>query len=257
MDSHEHGILMKQARELVHLVAIPCAGKARGQLIRDIRFAHLDSCLSLAPADRGRGLARRPQVRAYSRWRQPRPFESCSYHAMCPYTWSGITAAFYEQYLGLKRSDAGPPHAVVFDTKPIAFAVRDVVAGVDLDAIAQPGQGMALWLHASDAQDIHDALAAAGTAIISAAVDRRCRLFASLTAGHHELDACRSKVRSQPTVASWPPTFQSLAGGAVPARLPPIRATAARASPARPARLRASRGRSSASAHDRETRRSR
>jgi hypothetical protein len=72
--------------------------------------------------------------------------------------------AFYEQYLGLKRSDAGPPHAVVFDTKPIAFAVRDVVAGAGLDAIAQPGQGMALWLHAADAQDIHDALAAADTA---------------------------------------------------------------------------------------------
>jgi hypothetical protein len=54
------------------------------------------------------------------------------------------SAAFYEQHLGLKRSAAGPPHAVVFGTKPIAFAVRDVVAGVDLDAIAQPGQGMAL-----------------------------------------------------------------------------------------------------------------
>ena len=62
-------------------------------------------------------------------------------------------------------------HAVVFDTKPIAFAVRDLVAGVDLDAIAQPGQGMALWLHAPDAQEIHDALAAAGTTIISAPVD--------------------------------------------------------------------------------------
>jgi len=67
------------------------------------------------------------------------------------------SAAFYQHYLGLKRSDAGPPHAVVFDTKPIAFAVRDVVPGTDLDAIAQPGQGMALWLHAPDAQDIHDA----------------------------------------------------------------------------------------------------
>jgi catechol 2,3-dioxygenase-like lactoylglutathione lyase family enzyme len=78
------------------------------------------------------------------------------------------SAAFYEQYLGLKRSDAGPPHAVVFGTKPIAFAVRDVVAGTDLDAIAQPGQGIALWLHAPDAQDIHDALAAAGTTIVSA-----------------------------------------------------------------------------------------
>ena len=85
------------------------------------------------------------------------------------------SAAFYEQYLGLKRSDAGPPHAVVFGTKPIAFAVRDVVAGTDLDAIAQPGQGMALWLHAPDAQDIHDTLAAAGTTIISAPVRRAVR----------------------------------------------------------------------------------
>jgi predicted enzyme related to lactoylglutathione lyase len=81
------------------------------------------------------------------------------------------SAAFYQQYLGLKRSGAGPPHAVVFDTKPIAFAVRDVVAGAGLDAIAQPGQGLALWLHAPDAQDIHDALAAAGTTIVSAPVD--------------------------------------------------------------------------------------
>ena len=86
------------------------------------------------------------------------------------------SAAFYERYLGLKRSDAGPPHAVVFGTKPIAFAVRDVVAGTDLDAIAQPGQGMALWLHAPDAQDIHDALAA-GTTIVSAPADGRPALL--------------------------------------------------------------------------------
>jgi predicted enzyme related to lactoylglutathione lyase len=81
------------------------------------------------------------------------------------------SASFYEQYLGLKRSDGGPAHAVVFDTKPIAFAVRDLVAGLNLDAIAQPGQGMALWLHAPDAQDIHDALAAAGTTITSPPFD--------------------------------------------------------------------------------------
>ena len=92
-----------------------------------------------------------------------------SFHCRCA-TWS-VPPLFHEQYLGLKRSDAGPPHAVVFGTKPIAFAVRDVVAGTDLDAIAQPGQGMALWLHAPDAQDIHDALAAAGTTIVSAPVD--------------------------------------------------------------------------------------
>jgi hypothetical protein len=40
----------------------------------------------------------------------------------------------------------------VFDTKPDG----------GLDAIAQPGQGTALWLHAPGAQDIHDALAAVG-----------------------------------------------------------------------------------------------
>lgn len=27
--------------------------------------------------------------------------------------------AFYERYLGLVRSPTGPPHAVVFETKPI------------------------------------------------------------------------------------------------------------------------------------------
>ena len=81
------------------------------------------------------------------------------------------SAAFYERYLGLKRSDTGPPHAVVFDTGPIALAVRDIIPGTDPDPVAQPGRGMALWLHAPDAQDIHDALAAAGTTIVSAPVD--------------------------------------------------------------------------------------
>jgi predicted enzyme related to lactoylglutathione lyase len=79
--------------------------------------------------------------------------------------------AFYEQYLGLVRSPAGPPHAVVFDTTPIAFALRDLVAGTDLDAVAQPGIGAAIWLHATDVQHIHDALAAAGHTIVSAPID--------------------------------------------------------------------------------------
>lgn len=69
--------------------------------------------------------------------------------------------AFYEQYLGLVRSPAGPPHAVVFETKPIAFALRDVVPGTDLASVAQPGIGAAIWLHATDVQAIHDALVAA------------------------------------------------------------------------------------------------
>ena len=79
--------------------------------------------------------------------------------------------AFYEHYLGLVRSKAGPPHAVVFETTPIAFAIRDVVAGTDLDAAGQPGIGAAIWLRATDVQAIHDALVADGHTIVSAPID--------------------------------------------------------------------------------------
>jgi predicted enzyme related to lactoylglutathione lyase len=81
------------------------------------------------------------------------------------------SASFYEQYLGLTRSPAGPPHAVVFDTKPVAFAVRDIIPGVDLDAVPQPGIGAAIWMHATDTQAMHDDLAAAGMTIVSAPID--------------------------------------------------------------------------------------
>lgn len=79
--------------------------------------------------------------------------------------------AFYERYLGLVRSQAGPPHAVVFETTPIAFALRDLVPGTDLDAVLQPGIGAAIWLHATDVQAIHDALVADGHRIVSAPID--------------------------------------------------------------------------------------
>lgn len=79
--------------------------------------------------------------------------------------------AFYEKYLGLTRSQDGPPHAVVFETKPIAFALREIVPGTDLASVAQPGLGVALWLHATNVQAIHDALAADGHTIVSAPID--------------------------------------------------------------------------------------
>jgi predicted enzyme related to lactoylglutathione lyase len=81
------------------------------------------------------------------------------------------SAAFYERYLGLTRSPAGPPHAVVFATEPAAFAVRDLLPGFDLDAVDQPGAGVALWLHAADAQAIHDALSADGATIVTEPFD--------------------------------------------------------------------------------------
>jgi predicted enzyme related to lactoylglutathione lyase len=79
--------------------------------------------------------------------------------------------AFYEHHLGLVRSQAGPPHAVVFETTPIAFALRDAVAGTDIASVAQPGIGAAIWLHATDVQAIHDSLVADGHTIVAAPID--------------------------------------------------------------------------------------
>lgn len=79
--------------------------------------------------------------------------------------------AFYARYLGLGRSPAGPPHAVVFTTTPIAFALRDLAPGTDLSGVAQPGIGAAVWLHATDVQQIHDALVADGHRIVMDPID--------------------------------------------------------------------------------------
>ena len=79
--------------------------------------------------------------------------------------------AFYEQYVGPVRSQAGPPNAVVFVSKTTAFALREIVPGTDLASTPQPGIGAAIWLHATDVQAIHDALVADGQPIISAPID--------------------------------------------------------------------------------------
>ena len=81
-------------------------------------------------------------------------------------------AAFYETRLGLRRAAVSPPGAVVFDTTPIPFAVRMPLPGVDIAAARpRPGLGVALWLHADDAQKLHDDLAAAGVAILAPPTD--------------------------------------------------------------------------------------
>lgn len=83
----------------------------------------------------------------------------------------GRAAAFYEDRLGLRRVPASPPGAVVFATAPVPFAVREPLPGTDLDAIDRPGAGVALWLHAEDAQAVHDSLDAAGVAIVTRPFD--------------------------------------------------------------------------------------
>ena len=79
------------------------------------------------------------------------------------------SAAFYERHLGLTRRP-GPPHAVVFATEP-TFAVREQVPGVDLDAVPQPGIGVALWFHAEETQAVHDAMREAGVTIVTEPFD--------------------------------------------------------------------------------------
>jgi predicted enzyme related to lactoylglutathione lyase len=82
------------------------------------------------------------------------------------------SADFYATRLGLRRAPAGPPGAVVFATQPVSFAVREPLPGLDLDAVRpRPGAGVALWLHADDAQALHDELAGAGVPIVTPPVD--------------------------------------------------------------------------------------
>lgn len=81
-------------------------------------------------------------------------------------------ATFYETRLGLDRAVISPPGAVVFDTAPASFAVREPLPGVDLEAAQpRPGIGVALWMHADDAQALHDRLASAGVQILAKPFD--------------------------------------------------------------------------------------
>ncbi|WP_030807798.1 VOC family protein [Streptomyces sp. NRRL S-337] len=75
-------------------------------------------------------------------------------------------AAFCEQHLGLRRAAVSPPHAIVFDTEPIPFAVRALLPGVSLADTAQPGLGVVLWFRTPDARQLHDQLVAAGIKIV-------------------------------------------------------------------------------------------
>lgn len=74
------------------------------------------------------------------------------------------SAAFYTDVVGLERAPGGPPHAVVFATKPIPFAVRE--PSIDLDATDKLGWGVSLWLHADDVDGLAARVAEAGQPIL-------------------------------------------------------------------------------------------
>ena len=66
------------------------------------------------------------------------------------------SARFYEERLGLSRAPQVSPDAVVFATETVPFAVRRPL--VDLDAVAQLGWGVALWMGCDDAQALYESL---------------------------------------------------------------------------------------------------
>src|SRR4051812_35877248 len=83
----------------------------------------------------------------------------------------GRAADFYESQLGLRRAPGAPPPPVFFPTTP-AFAAREPLPGVDLDAVTpHPGAGVVLWLGADDPQALHDRLADGGVPITVAPFD--------------------------------------------------------------------------------------
>lgn len=80
------------------------------------------------------------------------------------------SANFYSERLGLRRSPASPPGAVVFATQPIPFAVREPM--VDLAAVDRLGWGVALWLKADgDVDALHDDLVKHDVPITTAPFD--------------------------------------------------------------------------------------
>ena len=81
------------------------------------------------------------------------------------------SARFYEEKIGLTRLPAPNPAATVFSAGGVAFAVRDPLPGVDLDAIAQLGAGIGVWFHNEDAAGLHARLLAAGVPVVQDPVE--------------------------------------------------------------------------------------
>jgi predicted enzyme related to lactoylglutathione lyase len=72
---------------------------------------------------------------------------------------------FWVEQVGLKPSPKSPPGAVVFDTRPIPFAIRNPL--VDLNAANHLGWGVALWMHAEDIDTLYKHLSAQGMVIVA------------------------------------------------------------------------------------------
>ena len=75
-----------------------------------------------------------------------------------------VSKKFYLEQIGLTASTHMPPGAVIFETKPIPFAIRTPM--VDLDATSKLGWGVSLWIAATDADALHAQLVEKGVPIL-------------------------------------------------------------------------------------------
>lgn len=74
-----------------------------------------------------------------------------------------VSYNFYKEKIGLNESPEKRPNAYAFATKPCGFAIRQ---SSDRQKIDNPGQGIILWLHTSDATTLHENLKERGVPIV-------------------------------------------------------------------------------------------
>ncbi len=72
---------------------------------------------------------------------------------------------FYSERLGLTPAERSPPDAVVFNTKPIPFAIRRPL--IDLSAANRLGWGVSLWIACDDVDALYDALMDADVPVLA------------------------------------------------------------------------------------------
>lgn len=73
---------------------------------------------------------------------------------------------FYTDRLGLVRAERSPPGAVLLDTHPIPFALRE--PRLDLDAVGSLGHGVSLWMRCESSATLLTELESHGIEIVRA-----------------------------------------------------------------------------------------
>ena len=70
---------------------------------------------------------------------------------------------FYKEKIGWNESTERRPNAHAFSTSPCGLAIRQ---STDRRKIDNPGQGIIIWLHTSDAPALHNELKKMGVPIV-------------------------------------------------------------------------------------------